>query len=113
MAYKRTKNILSKQSIELSAVSQENLIDPEERALFRAYSEIKPKVDNNLETGDYVAALKQIAGLRKTVDQFFDKVLVMTKEEKLRQNRLRLLHDISQLFLSIADISEMVQENQT
>ena len=112
MAYKRTKNILSKQSIELSAVSQENLIDPEERALFRAYSELKPKVDNNLETGDYVAALKQIAGLRKTVDQFFDKVLVMTEEEKLRQNRLRLLHDISQLFLRIADISEIVQENQ-
>jgi len=112
IAYKRTKNILSKQSIELSAVSQESLIDPEERALFRAYSDIKPKVDNNLETGDYVAALKQIAGLRKTVDQFFDKVLVMTEEKKLRQNRLRLLHDISQLFLRIADISEIVQENQ-
>ena len=112
IAYKRTKNILSKQSIELSAVSQESLIDPEELALFRAYSDIKPKVDNNLETGDYVAALKQIAGLRKTVDQFFDKVLVMTDEEKLRKNRLRLLHDIFQLFLRIADISEIVQENQ-
>jgi glycyl-tRNA synthetase beta chain len=112
IAYKRTKNILSKQSIELSAVSQESLIDPEELALFRAYSDIKPKVDNDLESGDYVAALKQIAGLRKTVDQFFDKVLVMTDEEKLRKNRLRLLHDISQLFLRIADISEIVQESQ-
>ncbi len=112
IAYKRTKNILSKQSIELSAVSQENLIDPEELALFQAYSDIEPKVDKNLETGDYVAALKQIAGLRKTVDQFFDKVLVMTDEEKLRKNRLRLLHDISQLFLRIADISEIVQESQ-
>ena len=111
IAYKRTKNILSKQSVELSAVSQESLIDPEELALFRAYSDIKPKVDNNLETGDYVAALKQIAGLRQTVDQFFDKVLVMTDEEKLRRNRLRLLQDISQLFLKIADISEIVQEN--
>jgi len=37
---------------------------------------------------------------------------VMTDEEKLRKNRLRLLHDISQLFLRIADISEIVQENQ-
>ena len=46
------------------------------------------------------------------MDQFFDKVLVMTDEEKLRKNRLRLLHDISQLFLRIADISEIVQENQ-
>lgn len=112
IAYKRTKNILSKQSIELSAVSKESLIDPEERALFRAYSDIRPKVDNHLKSGDYVAALKQIAGLRKTVDQFFDKVLVMTDEEKLRKNRLRLLHDISQLFLKIADISKIVQEDQ-
>ena len=51
-----------------------------------------------------------IAGLRETVDPFFDKVLVMTDDETLRNNRLRLLHDISQLFLSIADISEIVRE---
>jgi len=59
---------------------------------------------------EYLKALKEIAGLRGVVDQFFDKVLVMTKEEKLRRNRLGLLYDISQLFLKIADISEIVHE---
>ena len=94
----------------MSEVNIESLIEPEERTLFRAYSELRPKVDENLKVGDYVSALKQIAGLRKSVDRFFEKVLVMAEDEKLRRNRLRLLHDISQLFLRIADISEIVQE---
>ena len=113
IAFKRTKNILANQPIEVSEVNTESLIEPEERTLFRAYSEIRPKVDDNLKVGDYVSALRQIAGLRKSVDPFFDKVLVMAEDEKLRRNRLRLLHDISQLFLRIADISEIVQEGRT
>ncbi|MDA2934309.1 glycine--tRNA ligase subunit beta [Acidobacteria bacterium AH-259-D05] len=112
-AYKRTKNILANQSIDLAAVNENILVEPEERALFRAYSDIQPEVDSRVGEGDYGTALRQIASLRKTVDQFFDKVLVMASEENLRNNRLRLLHDISQLFLKIADISEIVQENQT
>ena len=43
--------------------------------------------------------------LRGPVDRFFDDVLVMSHEENLRRNRLRILHEISQLFLSYADIS--------
>ncbi|MCZ6878261.1 MAG: glycine--tRNA ligase subunit beta [Acidobacteria bacterium] len=112
IAFKRTKNILANQPIEVSEVNTESLIEPEERTLFRAYSEIRPKVDDNLKVGDYVSALRQIAGLRKSVDPFFDKVLVMAEDEKLRRNRLRLLHDISQLFLRIADISEIVKEDR-
>ena len=113
IAYKRTKNILANQSIDLPAVSEDSLMEPEERALFRAYSDIQSEVDSKVVEGDYVAALRRIASLRKTVDQFFDKVLVMTSDENLRRNRLRLLYDISQLFLKIADISEIVQESQS
>ena len=110
IAYKRTKNILAKQSIDLPEVDQEALADPEEHALFDAYVKIRPDVEDSVSKGDYDAALRKIAGLRETVDPFFDKVLVMTDDESLRHNRLRLLHDISQLFLSIADISEIVRE---
>ena len=78
--------------------------------MFDAYVKIRPDVEDSVSKGDYDAALRKIAGLRETVDPFFDKVLVMTDDESLRHNRLRLLHDISQLFLSIADISEIVRE---
>ncbi|MEE2839166.1 MAG: glycine--tRNA ligase subunit beta [Acidobacteriota bacterium] len=110
IAYKRTKNILASQSIDLPEVDQDNLADPEEHALFNAYVKIRPSVEHNVQEGNYDIALREIAGLRETVDSFFDKVLVMTDDEGLKNNRLRLLHDISQLCLSIADISEVVRE---
>ena len=110
IAYKRTKNILAKQSVDLPEIDEARLADREEQALFDAYSKIRPDVEAKVSKGDYDAALRKIASLRETVDAFFDKVLVMTDDEGLRNNRLRLLHDISQLFLSIADISEVVRE---
>ena len=62
----------------------------------------------SVEVHDYITALHDIAGIRNTVDRFFDKVLVMTDDKELRNNRLALLKEISDLFLSIADISEVV-----
>ena len=53
------------------------------------------------------AALKRLAGLRPAVDAFFDKVMVMADDEKLRRSRLALLHQIRQLFLQAADISRL------
>ncbi len=113
IAYKRIKNILIRQAEEVIPVSQDALTEPEEKALFDAYSTLRPKVEILIENQEYLEALKEIAGLRGVVDQFFDKVLVMTEEEKLRRNRVGLLYDISQLFLGIADISEIVQEGSS
>ena len=47
---------------------------------------------------DYVTALTEIATLRGPVDTFFDKVMVMADDEKVRQNRLALLTLIARLF---------------
>ena len=110
VAYKRIKNILAKQAEEIVEVSKDILIEPEEKALFEAYSILQPKVKALLEKEKYPEVLKEIASLRGVVDQFFDKVLVISEEEKLRRNRVGLLHNISEMFLEIADISEIVQE---
>jgi glycyl-tRNA synthetase beta chain len=45
--------------------------------------------------------------LKKPIDDFFDKVMVMVEDKKLRDNRLALLNQISQLFLRIADFSKL------
>lgn len=112
IAYKRIKNILTKQPVELSSISDKYLEEPEERNLYATFVEIRPKILENLENHSYTAALRQMASLRDTVDRFFDKVLVLTDEDHLRQNRLRLLSEISQLFLKVADISEIVQKGE-
>jgi glycyl-tRNA synthetase beta chain len=60
--------------------------------------------------GNYPAALREIAGFRKPVDHFFDKVMVMVDDATVRANRLALLNAIVQDFSTIADFSEIVTE---
>ena len=59
------------------------------------------------EQRDYEAALSQLAGLRETVDIFFDDVMVMVDDEALRDNRLALLNQLRNLFLQVADLSRL------
>jgi glycyl-tRNA synthetase beta chain len=51
--------------------------------------------------------LTALAGLRVPVDRFFDKVMVMTEDQALQRNRLALLSELRDLFLDIADISQL------
>ena len=104
-AFKRIKNILAGQAIELDRVRVGELREPAERTLHRVVQETRPQVAARLEQGEFLEALKQMARLRGPVDRFFEDVLVMSHEKDLRRNRLRILHEISQLFLSYADIS--------
>ncbi|MCX5830586.1 MAG: glycine--tRNA ligase subunit beta [Deltaproteobacteria bacterium] len=79
-----------------------------EQNLYNVYLEIKEKVALLIESGDYLAALREIARLRQPVDNFFDAVLVMAEDEKIRFNRLSLLAAISSIFRQIADFSRIV-----
>jgi glycyl-tRNA synthetase beta chain len=58
-----------------------------------------------VNSAQYADALKALAGLRAVVDTFFDKVMVMADDEKVRQNRLALLSKLRGLFMQVADIS--------
>ena len=112
-AFKRIKNILAKEAVDPGEVSVADLPEPEEIELYQTFEQVEPRVVDFVSRGDFVAALREMAGMRATVDLFFDRVLVMAEEEQLRKNRLRLLDRISKLFLSMADISEIVQKDPT
>jgi glycyl-tRNA synthetase beta chain len=79
-----------------------------ERDLHAAFLTVRDNVSLHVDAGDYAAALREIAGLRKPVDAFFENVLVMAEDEKIRFNRLSLLKDISAMFHRIADFSRIV-----
>ena len=53
------------------------------------------------------ARLRSLASLRAPVDKFFDDVLVMAEDPKIRANRLGLLSQALSLFYRIADISKL------
>lgn len=58
-----------------------------------------------LAEGNYSELLAELAGLRDTVDAFFDTVMVMADDEAVRNNRLALLAFLRDLFLQVADVS--------
>ena len=110
IAFKRIRNILIKSGESWGDPAPSALEEPEERALWEHLSRIAPEVRKLMAEDDYAAALRRIATFREPVDGFFDAVLVMDPNPDLRRNRLALLSQISELFLQLADISEIVRK---
>ncbi|QSA98516.1 glycine--tRNA ligase subunit beta [Methylococcus sp. EFPC2] len=107
-ANKRIRNILKKSEEEIVAnVEDQALVEPQEKALLQAARDAKEDVLPQLRERDYTEALKRLAGLRDTVDAFFDRVMVNCEDAELRKNRLGLLAIVEGLFLEIADISRL------
>ncbi len=112
LAAKRIKNILAKSATasdwQPGEVDRAMLKEPAEQELFAAYLGIHQEVGALRESGNNRQALERIASLRPEVDRFFDKVLVMTEDAALRQNRLRLVGKLDELFSGIAHFAEIV-----
>lgn len=105
-ANKRIGNILRKAEGSYSTtINTDLLILEEERRLFDEVMTLETKVTPLLEQGDYESALKHLARLRKAVDAFFDSVMVMDEDRRLRINRLSLLARMKSLFDRVADLS--------
>jgi glycyl-tRNA synthetase beta chain len=105
-ALKRAGNILPKQFE--GSVKKSILKDDAEKALHAAYTDIKDRVKEKTAKLDFRGALADIATLRKPVDSFFDKVMVMDKDADVKNNRLALLAGVTALFSGIADFSRLV-----
>jgi glycyl-tRNA synthetase beta chain len=105
LTFKRVSNILKNQELLLS-VDETIFKDPTESGLWTAYKGIKDNIQGLIADRKYFDALNMIAGLKKPVDDFFDGVEVLTKEsEKLKDNRVAVLHNIAGLFRGLADFS--------
>jgi len=106
IAFRRVVSILNEES---DGDVQINLLkEPAEKKLYNEYQRIKEPVENYLRRKQFPQALEKIVEIKETVDEFFDHVMVMVKEDDLRINRLRLLKQISLLFSNIADFSKIV-----
>jgi glycyl-tRNA synthetase beta chain len=78
-----------------------------EQTLYDALKQVKKAVSGDLDAGAFDRALLMVAGLKGPVDAFFDGVMVLTDDERLKQNRLALLGEIADLFSNFADFSKI------
>jgi glycyl-tRNA synthetase beta chain len=107
-ANKRIANILRKaDGAPRTAVDVNVLQAPAEVRLFDAMRALAGAVSNTTAQREYTASLGHLAQLRGVVDAFFDEVMVMDPDEKLRANRLALLTELRELFAGVADLSRL------
>ena len=108
-ANKRVSNILSKVEGQApSGVVSANLLQQaEEVTLFEQLALAAANVESALQEDQYAQALSSLAALRDPVDAFFDGVMVNTEDSSLRENRLSLLKSMRDLFMQVADISQL------
>ena len=109
IAFKRVGNIVK--DFKNGSVDSSKFETDEERNLYKAFLRTKDNVVQYIEREDYRSALIELAALRKPVDDLFNNVLVMAKEDATRFNRLSLLREISNIFHMIADFSKIVTES--
>jgi glycyl-tRNA synthetase beta chain len=111
-ANKRIRNILKKNAEPLPMRPDQSLFQEQaERDLSAKLDELTPQTQPLFNRGDYAEGLRILASLKQPVDVFFDRVMVMTDDAELRINRLALLAQLENQFLSVADIS-LLQETQ-
>jgi len=116
-SFKRINNIL-KQANERQCQIDEQFqfseqADAAEKMLAARAERLAARFAVAVRDKDYKDALIQLSTLRPDIDLFFDKVMVMVDDERLRANRLALLQSLLNEFSTIADFSEIVTETKS
>ena len=107
-ANKRVGNILAKVDGNISQTVDKNLLtESAEKELFKATQNAQTATKPLQENADYQGILTALANLAEPLTAFFDTVMVNTDEVSLKNNRLALLKQVRNLFLSVADIGEL------
>ncbi len=109
-ANKRVANILRQAAAKgesFANVTQDELADPAEIALYNAIRTTSVGADVQFKNGDYTGYLRSFSVLKVPVDAFFESVMVMVDDEKVRRSRLALLSDLRSAMNRVADISKL------
>ena len=110
--FKRVKNIAKN----LDAAAPDlrgTLAEPSEKALAAEVDRLQPLIESAVASGTgYRQAFGEAAKAGPAVAKFFDDVMVMADDPRLRDARLRLLRRLEGLILQLADVSEIVPEEK-
>jgi glycyl-tRNA synthetase beta chain len=108
-ANKRIGNLLKKVDDvkALGTPSAALLTEAPEKALFDQVTALAPAVADAMRAEAYTDALMALAKVRASVDAFFEDVMVMAEDTKVRQNRLALLKTLSDQMNAVADIARL------
>jgi glycyl-tRNA synthetase beta chain len=106
VGFKRVYNITKALTDDL-AVNRGLFREKEEEALFDLFEATKTVFFASVGERRYGDSLALLVGFKETIDNFFEKVFVMDKDEAIKNNRLALLKLIKDMFLTYGDFSKI------
>lgn len=106
-ANKRIGNILKGLDAQPFGFDSNLLVENAEKQLASEYLKIEPEIESLFRQQEFTAMLQKLAILKVPVDSFFDKVMVMTDDEDLKNNRIGLLNKLHKMMNRIADLSRL------
>jgi glycyl-tRNA synthetase beta chain len=108
VGFKRAHRLVEKEQWTREPVEEARFQHAAESALHKAVTDERSRVEASVKAGEYGRALEALVHLKPAVDEFFSAVMVNADDKAVRSNRLSLLKDVDELFMSFADFSQIV-----
>ncbi|MDR2427922.1 MAG: glycine--tRNA ligase subunit beta [Endomicrobium sp.] len=109
--FKRINNILSqarKQNIDVWAIINESLlVEGAEKNLFDCIKKTKAEVVEYISQNKYAEVFDKVLEIKPSIDGFFEKVMVMAEDAKIKSNRISLLNYTKGIFAEFLDFSAL------
>lgn len=107
-AFKRAKNILRQAKARPGSAPDEKVFErDEERVLYDGIKAMSGRLRAHVASHDYAKGLAELLAIKGSLDAFFDKVMVMAEDPRVRENRLSLIGSLVSLVEGVADLSQL------
>jgi len=108
VGFKRAHRLVEKEQWTREPIKTARFQHAVESVLYEAVVEERSQVQASIKAGEYEQALEALVRLKPAIDEFFSAVMVNADDKTVRSNRLSLLKDVDELFMSFADFSQIV-----
>lgn len=83
----------------------------EEKILFEIYKESKTEITGLIFSDNYIQACSKFIEMKPVIDNYFEKVLIMAEDNKIKENRIALLQKLDELLSKITDFTLIIESN--
>jgi glycyl-tRNA synthetase beta chain len=108
VGFKRAHRLVEKEQWSREPVDVSRFQHAAEVALQQAITDERGRMATAMSAGDYSQVLEALVRLKPAIDAFFAGVMVNADDKDVRNNRLSLLKEADDFFMSFADFSQIV-----
>lgn len=107
LVFKRVKNIIKSSN---NLIFEESILqEAAEKKLYEIYKIKENEIKKLIENKEYQKTFSILSSLYEPLDNFFKEIMVMTEDDKLKNNRIALLSLVDKIFKNMLDFSSLIK----